>query len=666
MKTGENKIALGEKGLKLGQVALMAALLSSSAFVPLSYANPEGGQVVGGSATISESGKKLDVHQHTDRTVIDWRSFNIDVDEHTEFHQPSSSATALNRVKSADPSHILGKLSANGNIVLVNPNGVFFGRDSVVDVNGLVATTADVDTDAFMGGSNHFDRPGKPDAAIVNEGTITAKDAGLVGLVAPNVENHGIIKAKMGRVQLASGDTVVADFYGDGLLKVEVTDDNVKSQFVGNTGKLEAEGGTVAMTAAAARHTVNSLIVAKGELKAPSVSKRGGKIIIGAGGSNKTDKGGASGVIVQASLDASGRNEGEQGGAIEVLGDHIAILDGTVMDASGHASLRANEESAAIQSDSALDRHGSDNPRDDDGGTATLTEDKQVRSEEEFMADTRRAGGSIKIGGDYLGGGDTQTAKTLYVGESTLTLNNAIDNGDAGRTIFWSDDTTEFNGLVLAMGGENGGNGGFLETSGKINLLANGFADLSNRADGYAKGTYLLDPQTITIYGNVDPTFVSTDASIDLTTNLELWLDAADETSVTLTYSTDSLGGATASGTMGTNTITTNLDVSAALEIGARISGGNSGKARPIPPTRSAFTPTPLPESTEQQPSWSRLGNLTATAYAGDNLYRGLVSHWLDKAAANHASRADEEECRFGFLLRVAVNWDLTTEQIHI
>jgi len=620
LKTGENKTPPRERGLKLGRVALMATLLSTSAFSHQSYANPEGGLVVGGSATITESGKKLDVYQHTHRTVIDWRSFNIDVDEHTQFHQPSNSAIVLNRVTSADPSQILGKLSANGNVVLVNPNGVFFGKDSVVDVNGLVATTADIDTNKFMAGSNHFDRPGNPNAAIVNIGTITAKETGLVGLVAPNVENHGVITAKMGRVQLASGDTVVADFYGDGLLKVEVTDENVTSQFVGNTGRLEAKGGTVAMTAAAARQTVNSLIVAKGELKAPTVSKHGGKIIIGAAGSNKTNKQGNSHVIVQASLDASGRDEGEQGGSIEVLGDHIAVLDSTVIDASGHSASMPE-------------------PKPDDGGSATMTAEKAVRPEDEFMEDPRHAGGSIKIGGDYLGQGDTQTAQTLYVGDYVLTLNDAIENGDAGRTIFWSDDTTDFNGLVFARGGINGGHGGFLETSGKINLRANGFADLTAQ-DGYKKGTYLLDPADITIYGNVDPTFVSTDASVDLAANLELWLDAADETAVTLTYSTDSLGGATANGTIGTNTITTSTDVSANLEVGARIrlgAAGVVGTADTLGTDTYTITNIAGTTITVQE-------TLTAT-YAGDTLRRGLVSQWGDKSGNGlNATQATESK----------------------
>ena len=473
---------------KAVKIAAFAVLLSTTALHAPAQANPQGGQVVGGAASIHETGKKLDVHQQSHRAVIDWQRFDIDVDEHTQFYQPSSTSIILNRVKSADPSRILGKLIANGNVVLSNPSGVFFGRDAVVDVNGLVATSADIATDTFMGGGNEFNIPGHPNAAIVNTGTITAKKAGLVGLVAPNVINSGVIEARLGRVQLAAGDTPVIDFYGDGLLKVALKSDRVTSQLAANTGTLRADGGTVAMSAAKAGDLVNSLVSAAGELKAPSVDQKQGRIII----RDASDDGN---VNVRANLDASGRNTGEQGGSIAVLGDHIAILDGTVIDASGHSAPVPPTK-----------------PDFANAGSASLSADKKVRTEAEFLAHDNRAGGSIKIGGDYLGIGDTPTAKTLYVGANTLTLNDAIKSGDAGRTIFWSDDTTDFNGLVFARGGVKGGHGGFLETSGKINLAANGLADLTARANGYNKGTYLLDPANITIFGNENSAF--TDLSL--------------------------------------------------------------------------------------------------------------------------------------------------------
>ena len=192
-------------------VTLVASLLLSVSTVV--YANPEGGVVVGGSADMYPLEKNIDIHQHSDRAVIDWRSFDINVDEHTQFHQPGSSSIAVNRVNSANPSQILGNLTSNGNVVLVNPNGVFFGPNSTVDVNGIIATSADIDTNNFMHDNQLvFDRSGHESASIVNAGNITAKEAVLLVIVAPVVENHGVITAKAGRVHLASGDTATVDF----------------------------------------------------------------------------------------------------------------------------------------------------------------------------------------------------------------------------------------------------------------------------------------------------------------------------------------------------------------------------------------------------------------------------------------------------------------------
>ncbi|MBY0428852.1 MAG: filamentous hemagglutinin N-terminal domain-containing protein, partial [Alphaproteobacteria bacterium] len=453
------------------------------------YANPIDGTVSAGDARIDAAGTTLTVTQASDKAVIDWRGFDIAHGETTEFKQPSASSMTLNRVNSNAPSFIDGNLTANGNLILVNPNGVWFGGGARVDVNGLIATTANISNDKFMNstGTLNFDIAGNPDAGVINDGLITAKEAGLVGLVAPNVINRGIILARLGRVALASGDTATVDMYGDGLINVAVSD-KVKSQLVSNSGLIAAEGGTIAMTAAAGKDIVNSLINVQGELAAPSVSTQNGKIIIGAAGSNKTAKQGSSTVLISGILDASGRNAGERGGSIVVTGDNIGLLSGTRIDASGSDGL---------------------------SGTTLGKLASAVR--------IGSAGGDIRIGGDYLGQGDTPTALNLYVDSDALILNDAINNGDAGRTIFWSDNTTQFYGNVYARalggngidqttwhaveggtitsntGANNTGDGGFVETSGHNHLDVGGYVDLT--ASNGARGTYFLDPTNITIYG---------------------------------------------------------------------------------------------------------------------------------------------------------------------
>ena len=589
------------------------------------YANPEGGVVAGGSATLKYDINQLDIYQDSNKAIIDWDSFDIDADESTIIHQPSSDSILLNRVTSSTPSAILGNLTANGNVVLLNSNGILFGADSVIDVNNLIATTSGISNENFMAGNLNFTEPGAASSFIINQGSITAQEAGLVALVAPNVVNNGVITAKLGRVELASGNSFSIDLYGDGLYELNVSDE-VASQLISNTGRITSEGGVIAITAAAGQSIVNSLINIEGELKAPTIEEKGGKIIISAAGSNsvagnvEADKGIKSGysqvIVNDAYLDASGRDAGEQGGEISITGDAIGILGSTVIDASGDASI-------ALQD-------GAD-------GTATMTADKTVVDEATFLASEYRAGGSIKIGGDYLGGGDTATSLYVYVDGDAYILNDAVTSGDGGRTIIWSDDTTEFYGNVFARGGSEGGNGGFLETSGKQTLSALGYADLT-AVDGYSKGTYFLDPDNITIYGNVDPTFVSTDSVIDLNSDLQLWLDSADSSTVTLTYSTDELSSATVMGTSGTNTITTSLDVSANLKVGARIRIGASGTV-----TTADTLGTDTYTITSISGTSITVQETLTSDYTGTVLNRGLVSSWGDKSDNSYTAATTVE-----------------------
>jgi filamentous hemagglutinin family protein len=276
MRSTSSLCGLGAMAFALGFGAPFAAL-----------AGPAGGQVASGSATISQQAQRTDIRQNSHRVVIDWTGFDVAPNETVQFHQPSANSAALNRVNSKAASRIAGNLKANGNVVIVNPNGVVFEGTSKVDVNGLIATTADINNADFMAGNLNFSKAGNPNAAVINHGQITAREAGLVGLVAPRVENHGLITAKLGKVQLASGDTFSVDLYGDGLFEVAASD-AVASQLIHNTGSITAEGGTIQLSAAAGKNLVNSLIIAEGELRAPSFRQQGGTIIIGDANTQQT------------------------------------------------------------------------------------------------------------------------------------------------------------------------------------------------------------------------------------------------------------------------------------------------------------------------------------------------------------------------------------------
>jgi filamentous hemagglutinin family protein len=455
----------------------------------IAHANPEGGVVSSGNAVINSSQSQVEITQQSPKAVIDWQSFNIEANEQTRFIQPSNDAIALNRIHSNTASEIKGQLTANGKLILINQNGILFGQTAKIDVNGLIATTANISNDKFMqqdvaANSNllMFDEPGIKDSKIINEGQITAKD-GLVGLIATHVVNAGLIIAKAAKVHLASGETFALDLYGDNLIKVAISED-LEKQLLLNSGKIVADGNQIALTAAAGKQVVNSLIANSGALQAKSVANQNGEIIIMAEGSNavinnatelKGIKSGESKVLVSGTIDVSGLEPGESGGKVQILGDNIALIENAMINASGHSG----KYNTTLGLDYSAKRIGS-------------------------------AGGEILVGGDYLGKGKVPAAKMLTVEPTVTVYSDSNEIGDAGRIIFWSDGVNKFNGKVYARSlsgiiGNNYGNGGFVETSGK-QLIVNGYVDLA-AANG-STGTYLLDPSTISILSNsavVDP-----------------------------------------------------------------------------------------------------------------------------------------------------------------
>jgi filamentous hemagglutinin family protein len=234
----------------------------------MSLSLPQGGVVVGGSASISDGIGRVDIQQSTDKAVIDWRGFDLNENETTQFHQPNANSLTVNRVNSMSPSIINGKLSANGNVMVINPNGMLFGNKSTVDVNGLIASAADAsNSDLMKNGKITLNKSGNPNASIINQGYIRTKDGGMVGIIAPNISNQGIIEAKLGKVALASGDTATVDLTGDGLINAAVSD-KVTSQLIDNGGIIAAQGGSIAITAAAGETIVDSLINLDGVLDA--------------------------------------------------------------------------------------------------------------------------------------------------------------------------------------------------------------------------------------------------------------------------------------------------------------------------------------------------------------------------------------------------------------
>ena len=163
------------------------------------------------------------ITQNGQRAIIQWQGFSIGLGETVQFIQPGALSAILNRVVGSDPSVILGALRANGQVFLVNPNGVFFGKSARVDVGGLVVSTLNLGDGDFLAGNYVFTQhDSKQLASIVNQGTLKVKDNGLLILASPLISNEGLVIAQQGRVVLAAGEQATVSFDGHQLVHFQV------------------------------------------------------------------------------------------------------------------------------------------------------------------------------------------------------------------------------------------------------------------------------------------------------------------------------------------------------------------------------------------------------------------------------------------------------------
>ncbi|MBK1615613.1 hypothetical protein CKO44_19305 [Rubrivivax gelatinosus] len=314
--------ASGTTGALLAGVLLTAggpALAGGPAAAVL----PTGGQVAAGAAQIGRSGSTLTVTQTSARTAINWNSFSIGKSGTVNFVQPDAGSVALNRVTGTERSAIDGALKANGQVFILNPNGVLFGKGARVDTAGLVATTLGLNDADFMAGKTRFSGQG---GAVSNLGTLSAADGGYVALMGTQVRNDGVITARLGTVALAAGSKVSLNFNGNSLAGV-VIDAAALDTLVSNGGAIHADGGTVMLTAKAAAGLLDAMVNNTGEIRAQTIAERGGRILLLA-------EDGA--LTVGGTLDASAPSQGN-GGSIETSGARVKIADGVrITTAAAH------------------------------------------------------------------------------------------------------------------------------------------------------------------------------------------------------------------------------------------------------------------------------------------------------------------------------------------
>lgn len=410
----------------LTALCVSIALASAGATVPLSRAFaeslPQGAQVIGGQATVSGQGNALEVNTSSARTAINWQSFNVGPDHRITFNQPDGKSVTLNRVVGADPSKIYGAVTSNGQLILVNPHGVMIGPNARISSSALVASAGFLTEEQ----AKQFAQTGKLDIQltgnVTNQGRITVHDNGMVALLGAQVNNAGIIQAKKGTVQLATGPKATLDFHGDGLLSIGINGEpgdasSVNGDVTGgvtHSGEIDVGNGVVAMSAARAAKHLDSVINVSGSVAANSVSSDGGTIVLG----------NAAQTNVSGSLSARGAN----GGTVKVLGDEVNVASTAKIDASGN-----------------------------DG-----------------------AGGKVLVGGSYQGKGNEQRAQNTTVAKGAQL--SADGHTAGGQVVVWSDGNTHFAGNASAKGQRQGG---VVETSGKqLRVTSDARVDTSGASKG--------------------------------------------------------------------------------------------------------------------------------------------------------------------------------------
>ena len=286
------------------------------------YALPEGGQVAAGQAAITTAGSTMTIAQQTAQAIINWQNFGIGSGEAVHINQPNSQAMLLNRVVGSNPSEIFGQLTANGQVILVNPNGVFFRPGSSVDVGGLTASTLNIANEDFLRGQLRF--AGDSQNPVINAGNITAQN-GYVNLLAKEVVNEGIIAAQTGSVNLAAGSGMSLDYNGDGKMTVAVTDGAYQSA-VANKKLIQADGGLVVMTASGKDALMDSAVNNSGMIQANTLGEAAGQINLT--GDN---------IATTGTISADGGSNGH-GGTIKIIANHKTAVDGQLSAQGGQLS----------------------------------------------------------------------------------------------------------------------------------------------------------------------------------------------------------------------------------------------------------------------------------------------------------------------------------------
>lgn len=412
--------------LKGGKISLIiSSLLGGLTF---SYAAPIDGTVTSGIADISTNGLVTNITQTTNKASINWQSFSVSSGETVNFKQPNTSSITLNRVVGNEKSIINGALNANGQVWLLNSNGVLFGKNASINTSGIVATTAELSDEAFNAGNYNFRNSSS--ASVINEGTIEIVNNGSVILASHEVRNSGTIKAIRGKVHLVGANQYSVNLNGNSLINLKV-DKGVLDALVENSGSVIADGGEIYLTTNAVDELLKGVVNNDGIVEANSLNGLTGKVELFAhGGTAK----------VGGTIEA-------QDGFIETSGKEFTIKEGAVIKTAKwlidpvnvtiDATLAGTIQTALGTADVTITTDGGNTP-DTSSGESGTNGDITVSSPISWSQNntlTLSAANNIAINDDITYSGTSAGGLIFLYGQSSADGGSSSYNVATGKTV---------------------------------------------------------------------------------------------------------------------------------------------------------------------------------------------------------------------------------------
>ena len=437
------KKIINDSHTKVGKLSCLAILtgLALGTLPLLVFAHPSlpvNGNIVVGQGRMDVNNTTFTVTQQSDKLAINWGSFDIAQGNSVIYNQPGQQSIALNRVLGRDVSQIYGNLKANGQVFLLNPNGILFGKNAQVDVGGLVASTKSMSDHDFISGCYTLTSQ-KQEGKLVNQANLRTTEGGYIALIGQQVDNQasGAINTPQGKVALASGSRVTLSLDHGNLLGVQVQGEQINT-LLQNGGLIQADGGVIQLTTHGKEMLMNTVIDNTGILQARGLSEKNGVIYL---------NGGNEGVVSQQGTINVSSQKGN-GGNVILIGENIHLVAASKIDARGATGS-----------------------------------------------------GKVLVGGDWQGKNKLiKNARSVVMDSGANIDVSSTHQGAGGTTVLWSEHYTGFYGDIHARGGLQSGDGGQVETSSKRNLQSFGQVDVSAMLGN--SGSWLLDQAEVNIVGS--------------------------------------------------------------------------------------------------------------------------------------------------------------------